>query len=920
MTEGEMPSIPRGAAWPLYVGVFLVTCSALLLQVTLTRVFAVMLWHHFAYMVVSLSLLGLGAAGSFLTLSRAGERRHPSPGRLGVYASLFGISTAVAFLAVTRIRIDSLELWKDLTNFWGLLATFVLCAVPFVFAGLVLASAFSWYPKRSGRIYCVDLLGSAAGAVIAPWVLGRVLPAAAVMIAAALSLVAGSVLALGGGRRIRVLAAVGSLAGVVLALGFAGGGLGVPALHWDVPFAPHKGFPGLFFADRKSEATLPSATAQVDIAAARQLPMIMGGNFGIHGQQVVPMRAVTQDGTAPTALYENATDLAAFPALGSAQAASAFIATRARGDVPKDVLVIGVGGGVDVMMALYNGAERVTAVEINRAMVDMVTERYADYIGHLFDDPRVDLELEDGRAYLRRTDRRFDVIQLSGVDTYTALASGAYTLSESYLYTVEAIEEMYSRLNEGGIINYSRFMLTAPRKPRETVRLVNLAREALERSGVAEPWRHIVVLQAAGWASTMIRKEPFEESEIAALRRFADDEGFLGLVHDPLRPTGGPYASGVPFFVRIMAANFLPASSGFKAEGAAGEQLRQALAAAAAGDITRSDELLAEAAAGIDIAGASEEQVRDALIRNRARLLPGLQGGTAQFEEVQRTLERLLRGNQVERAELLAGYPYDLSPVSDDKPFFFDYFRFGDLLRSSRNVRWVEAQDEFPVGHMVLASSLLQIAVLGLLLIIGPLLVVRRRGLATPGWARYFLYFAALGTGYMLIEISLMQRFILFLGHPTYALSVVLAGMLTFSGLGALTSGRLGVPSRRTVGFLLAAIVVCVVGDALLLGPILQSAIGFSLGWRMVLAALLLAPTAFVLGFPFPLGIRLLEQRAPVLIPWGWAVNGMLSVAASLLAVVLAMAAGFTTVLLTAAAVYAVGLLAVPLRAPAAGS
>jgi hypothetical protein len=170
----------------------------------------------------------------------------------------------------------------------------------------------------------------------------------------------------------------------------------------------------------------------------------------------------------------------------------------------------------------------------------------------------------------------------------------------------------------------------------------------------------------------------------------------------------------------------------------------------------------------------------------------------------------------------------------------------------------------------------------------------------------------------MLVEISLMQRFILFLGHPTYSLSVVLAGMLAFSGLGALASARLGLPTRRQLYRLAAAAAALVLLDAALLPPLLDAAIGLGLGGRVVLALALLAPTAFVLGFPFPLGVRLLERDAPVLIPWGWAVNGMLSVAASLLAVALAMAAGFSAVLLAAAAVYALGLPLAPGAARAA--
>jgi hypothetical protein len=478
--------------------------------------------------------------------------------------------------------------------------------------------------------------------------------------------------------------------------------------------------------------------------------------------------------------------------------------------------------------------------------------------------------------------------------------------------------QMYARLREGGIVTYSRFMLNAPRKPRETLRLANLAREALGRSGVAEPWRQIAVLQAAGWGSTMIRKGPFTEAETAALRRFAAEELFLGLVHDPTRPDGGPYESGEPFFLGYLGASFFPPQSGYRPPPEVARTLREALAAAGRGDGARSDALLDEVAPRIALDGFGPGELRAALGRNRDKLAAALTAGTTQFRETQGLYERLLRGGEAERAALVAGYRYDLAPTTDDKPFFFDYFRFADFLRYPRDVPWVEAQDEFPVGHMVLASSLLQIVVLGLALILAPLVLLRRKGLPGRGKLRAFGYFAALGVGYMLVEISLMQRFILFLGHPTYSLSVVLAGMLAFSGLGALASARLGLPTRRQLYRLAAAAAALVLLDAALLPPLLDAAIGLGLGGRVVLALALLAPTAFVLGFPFPLGVRLLERDAPVLIPWGWAVNGMLSVAASLLAVALAMAAGFSAVLLAAAAVYALGLPLAPGAARAA--
>ncbi len=910
MTRSQSPSLPATSSLSpsLFAGVTLVAMAALLFEVTLTRVFAVFMWHHFAYMVVSLALLGFGASGSLLTALRITERHGAVSNWLSLFATAFGIATILSFLLATRIRVDSLEIWKEPANFLKLLLCYAILLVPFLFAGLAIGSALSWHPGQIGRLYFVDLVGSALAGLAAPWLLNRLQTGAVIMIAAFIALLGGLAFALAADRVRRLVHAVAVVAGAVLVLGFSGGGLGVPAMSWPVPFAPHKVFVELFFRDGPSERTLPSATAQVDVSAPRTMPMFMASDFGSGATQRVNMRGVTQDGSAPTALFENAADYRHFTSLDDAQAATAFIAGAARGSRDPEVLVIGVGGGVDVMMALYFGASRVTAVEINGAMITMVTREYADYIGRLFEHPKVRLVLEDGRSYLRRTEDQYDVIQLSGVDTYTALSTGAYTLSESYLYTTEAITDMYSRLNDGGYINFSRLILTTPaRRPRETLRLVNIARTALESLGVPEPWRHIAVFQGSYWASTMIRKQPFTESEIRTLRDFAARQGFFGLVFDPFSPKGQPQDNGVGHFATNAPAKMLP--DGVTADEAALADLGSSIRLALHGETGLSDEAIERAAARL---GGEPKALASKLRASRDRMLPEIRSLLDYRREVLGYYERVLRGSQAEREAFVDGYFHDLRPAWDDKPFFFDYFKMSRLLEATTQASWYEALPEFPVGHAILLSSLGQMILLATILILVPLWPLARRGYAAPQKLRWFLYFAALGCGFMFVEISLMQKFTLFLGHPTYALSIVLSVILAFSGLGALTSSRVKAVTRPVMLVLLAAIVGLILLDLIAIGPLLAQAIGLEWPLRILLTVLILAPTAFALGFPFPLGVRLLEQRAPVLIPWGWAINGFLSVAGSILSIMLAMAMGFSAVLLIAALIYGAGLLAVP--------
>ncbi|MFN9844472.1 MAG: spermidine synthase [Planctomycetota bacterium] len=916
-------------------GIFCLGLSVILFEIALTRVFAIMMWHHFTYMVISIGLLGFGASGSLLTATRLGATERAADRAL-VWTSLgYGVSVVLAFCFATLVRIDSLAVWEQKQNFLALFFVYLIIFVPFLLGGLGIGLALTRHVQSVNRLYFADLVGSACGAGLSVLLMKWYGSSATVVLAGSFGLLAAFCFGLGVGWRYLLLTVPGLALAGWLGIGFAGGApaLGVPAMDWRVPFAPGKEAlvaevllreaeqRGALAGQRAELERIYSATAEVQVGPSIPSPPMIGGDQGRVDQRLIEARGVAQDGTAPTMLFKDAAKLDSFPFLDDTQAATAYVVHRAAGKKDQQVMVIGVGGGVDVMVALANGAKHVTAVELNTAMIEMVTERHRDYLGGLFDEPgpfadRIELVNSEGRAWLRSHDAKYDVIQMSGVDSYTALSTGAYTLSESYLYTVEAVADFWSHLNPDGVVTWSRFIESAPKKSRETLRLANIAVSSLRGLGVADPAAHVCVFQGLGWASTMLKQSPFTAAEVQALRDFARRQGFVGLIFDPLQ---SPAAVGEPeptWFAgqRVGMLPQVAALPGVGADPAAVEAAWDALAALAPA-VAKGQPVTAEQLPPALQAPATAA----AALQLRAGQRASFAAQVEYLAATRRDFATLLRGDDAARAAFLAGYEFDVSPSTDDRPFFFNYYRWSAL--ADRVTAWFGGgsrtqQDtlfnyhtDFPVGHLVLLGSMAQILLLAALLIFLPLRKLERDGARRPGATRFFLYFAALGLGFMLIEIALMQKLVIFLGHPTYALSLVLVSLLASAGLGSLLAGRIAVVGRRHLLWILLAIVAVVLLDVLAVNHLLPLLLGAPLWARMLVVVLLLVPTGLALGMPFPTGMRAVEARCPQLVPWGWAVNAFFSVFGSIFCIVLSMAIGFSNVFYVALGVYVVGML-----------
>ncbi|MFQ5815822.1 MAG: hypothetical protein ACE5G7_04935, partial [Candidatus Hydrothermarchaeaceae archaeon] len=557
-----------------------------------------------------------------------------------------------------------------------------------------------------------------------------------------------------------------------------------------------------------------NAISRVDVVESPYVRYAPGLSYEYAGE-IPPQLGITVDGDALSAITTYGGDPAFFRYLPTA-IAYGFGENQS-------VLVMGGGGGLEVLVALSSGAGSVTTTEINPLVVDAV-KRFKDFSGGVYEDERVEVVISEGRSFIRASDEEYDVIQLSLAGGAPASSTGIHALTENYIYTVEAFEDYYSHLSEGGVLSVTRWLLPPPR---EGLRMVSLAASALEDLGIDNPENHIAVVRSWGTITILVKENEFTPEEIEWIRVFCRARKF-DVVYYP-----GVMADEVNVFNRFQEPYYY--------------------------------------------------QVVHGLLSAR------------------------------DRARFYDDYLFDVSPVTDDKPFFFHFFRLDHIvpLYESMGEKW----QPFIEGGYLVPVVFAQALVLSSVFIFLPVYRFRRIEKSILRKWRILGYFLCLGMGFMFIEIALIQRFILFLGHPVYAVSTVLFALLVFSGIGSLFTGGFHGDER-----VLRAIIPILSFFALLYLIFLPRLFQFSLGYDLFLRGLIsivsIAPLGFVMGMPFPLGIRLADRVDPELIPWAWAVNGCSSVLSSILAVMIALSLGFSTVLGLASGIYLFGLVMILVGRP----
>ncbi|HEY3067182.1 MAG TPA: hypothetical protein VGL09_15420 [Methylomirabilota bacterium] len=791
----------------MHLTLFSVALCTLLLEILLTRVLSVVMWYHFTFAVISISLLGIaaGAIRCYMHFLPAPATSEGAPWEL-ISRRLIFFSLSVALPIVLMSLLVATPTFS-LAGAAVLAAYFIVCALPFYMSGYVTAAIFRAGGKQASSLYAADLLGAAMGCLLSiPFLdrLGGIGSLLTVSVLSAATAVPAAWRTASWSRRTIAL---------LYALLFAAG------LCWQasrtyvdvrsVKLSLREERHAILEVKWNSYSRL-ALLDYFDPDRPRAFPFLAWGLSDRYRGWLPRQYLITIDGASETPITEVKGDIGAHEYLAYDITGLPYqLRRRAK------ALIIGAGGGRDILTALWFGSTDVTGVELNKDIVRWVRGPYAVFAGHLYRRPGVRIIVDDGRNFVRASRERFDVIQISMIDTFAATAAGAYTLSENNLYTRQAFEQYLDHLHPNGILAVNRFFLDPPH---QTLRVVTLARDALARRGIDEPARHVVAIKKdsplGNNGLVLVKLTPFTVDEIETLRALCGSLGF-----EPVA-------------------------------------------------------------------------------------LPG--------ERLQNVFTEYLAAPNVER--FYAAYPYDVRPPTDDRPFFFNTFRISAFSSALRARQHIDPLRVYNYDAVFILFILLILAACSLcLFIVVPLWSIGAPRPEQRAPQRLHVgvlgYFILIGLGFILVEVVLIQRFHLYLGHPIYSLAVILFTVLASSGIGSAWTARVNDTRliRHATLACLAALVLIVLHE--IAWPVfLERTLGLPRSARIALTISSLAPMGIAMGMPYPLGLRMVSAVAPARVPWVWAVNAAASVLGSILAFALAMATGFRIVLLLGGVCYAAAL------------
>ncbi|WP_332778320.1 spermidine synthase [Polaromonas sp.] len=794
-----------GGAAPPVIAIALISAAALAYEILLMRLFSIILWHHFAYMIISLALLGYGASGAVLTLAQGAVRQRFAP-LFSAAAAAFGVSAIVCFALAQRVPFNPLEILWDPRQSAYLLAVYLLLLLPFLCAGACVCMALSCFRGMVPRIYSFDILGAGAGSLGVVALLFVLSPADALKLIGALGWAAAAVAWLECGPRRWPAALLMALAGLSLLL---------PQAWVEPAMSPYKELSQtLRIPEARVVAQRSSPLGLVSVVESPRIALRHAPGLSLNATiEPPPQLGVFIDGEGLSALTRFDGRQGSLAHLDQISSALPYHLLRH----PR-VLVLGAGAGADVLQAHYHDARQIDAVELNPQVVDLVRRRFADYAGGIYRQT-ARVHVAEARGFVAASKERYDLIHVALLDSFSASSAGLYALSENYLYTVEALQDDLRHLQPGGLLAITRWV-TLP--PRDALKLFAAAVVALERSGVADPGSRLALVRSWKTSTLLVKNGAFGGADIAAIKAFCAERSFDLAFYPGMRP---------------QEANRY--------------------------NVVERPDLFDGAA---------------------ALLSPG-------------------------REAFLQGYKFHIAPATDDKPHFFHFFKW----RSLPELLSLRGQGGLPLlewGYPVLVATLVQAVVASLLLIGLPLAWVARVGARqndsmplAGSRGRVLIYFLAIGFGFMFIEIAFIQKFVLFLSHPLYAVAVVLFAFLLFAGIGSRVSARLsGRPVAAVVGAICLSAALCLA----LLSWLFQHAMGLPDAARILISVALIAPLAFFMGMPFPLGLARVEATDARLIAWAWGINGCASVTGAVLATLLAIHVGFTAVVLAALVLYGV--------------
>ncbi len=779
------------------ISLLLLSFALFVYQVCLLRIFSVADYYHFAFMIVSVSLLGFGISGSFLYFF---INRFKNPDLiLIIFAFGFSVSILISFFVTNLIPFDSFKIAWELRQLWFLAVYYIFLVLPFFFGGSFIGYAF-YLQEKPGTTYFYNNIGSAAGAVAALFIIQYLGKDGALYIATAIGLVSTGILIIRKYLKTTVILISIFLVTVILSAAFFPGIM-------DIKISPYKSLPTILrYPQSRIVYSSENSYAELDIIDSPSIKSAPG--LSLKYQKVPPpQKGITIDGDNLSAITEAGGDIGDLNFLDFMPASVLY--TLKPG--PEKVLVVEPKGGMDILGALYFNSSEVQVLENNNLIAEAMYGDFSEYSGDIYNHRDVEVSETSSRNYAKITGKKFDLVILSLSDSFHPISAGAYSLNENYLYTVESFADLTRILKGDGVLAVTRWVQFPPS---ENLKILSTLHTCLSREGIENIPDKIFAFRSWSTLTTMFKADGFSAVDIGKLR-----EKLAELNYDIV------YYKGV-----------------------------------------ETDE------------ANKYSRLEEPYFYNYFR--------------------HIIEADRGLREGFYDDYYFNIDPITDDKPYFFNFFRLGqvpDIIKYFGK----STQPFGGGGYLILVVALLVSLVLSALFILLPLRIKRIR-LNLKRDFKYVIYFFCLGFGFFFIEIPFIQKFILVLGKPAFALAIVLFSIMLAASIGSYMTSRFRIDIRWVVGIIVAYIIIFIFGFSYIGDFIISK----DLWQRFLYSILLILPLGFVMGMPFPLAIAKAKRSREEIIPWLWAINGCTSVVGSIAAVMISIHFGFFVVIGIAAAIY----------------
>lgn len=848
-----------------YLSVGLVAGSIIALQIGIMRVFSVGSWAHFGSLVVSLAMFGFGLTSAVMCVGKGWFERHWE-GAVKFALLSFGPLMVVCNLAAQQVPFNAIFLISDPMQKWRLLANFVLYFMPFLAGALYLGVVFLKAQKTFNRVYFADLVGSGLCGLSVLLAMYFFKPDDLIMAPLILWL-AGGVLwfvAMSDRRGIAVIVGVAVLSAVV---------------HYAAP--PLLGIPKLAVSDYKG------------VSYARKFPDAVRTY-----ERASPFGYLEVYSSSYLHFAPGQSDNAAFnvPKMPSNAYLGLYIDSEGPAGIIKDLpadetpyfrylpmfypyllkkdpntFVVQFGGGISTAVALKSGSKHVTVAEGNPALLTAFREDKGlrAFTNDVLNNPKVTVIDYDGRLYVAGTKNRYDIIDLSLADSAGLSSPGGFSIVEKYSYTREAMSAYMRALSPGGVLSVTLWNKEEP--PKSVLKLyatmVAAARDVDGGKDVAQ--KFYVVSSYLSTATVLYKRDGFTPQEVAELNAHTKAMSFDEIYYPGLKVD----TSDLPQILSDYRDQFF-----FTGQHA-------------------------------DPTVPTDKEPNDKPPPGMTGGAPAAADGTPPTPKVPATVlgrlawHYLINGGWQKVAD---EYVFDTRILTNHQPYFAAYIKVGDLLKFTDRLELV--QDEW--GYLLLWATLGIATVFALTLVLFPVVFGWRTIFSRyPGKAGTMLYFLCLGLGYIIVEVGMISHFILALSNATVSASVLITGMLVFSGIGSFFSERYLDRARTFMPKVFLAIFAIL--------TLYAFTIDYALDWigtlpyalRIALCMLLLFPPAFLMGFPMPTAMTVLGRLGKDhMFLWAWGINGCFSVIGAALVPIVATSFGLPAVVLVGAVAYLVAM------------